>query len=157
MKLIYIFLAVLLIAISVFVYKSGLFSLGNSKYKQATIIIHGEKFRVEVADTLVLKALGLGGREELMTGSGMFFVFDSLATRTFWMKDVKFPIDIIWIAGDKVVGFAENTVPHANQALGEIARYQSPEPVDRVLEVPAGVVKEVGIVVGDDVEVNFEG
>ena len=157
MKPMYILLAIFLIAIFVFVYRSGLFNLGSPKYKQATVVIHGDKFSVEVADTLALKALGLGGREGLTDGSGMFFIFDSFTSRTFWMKDVRFPIDIIWIAKDKVVGFAESTTPHINQPLGGIARYESPEPVDRVLEVSAGTVKRVGIVIGDGVEVNLAG
>jgi len=138
------------------VYKSGLFDLGSSKYKQATVSIRGERFQVEVADTFASRELGLGGREGLEEDKGMLFLFNSLDTRTFWMKNVSFPIDIIWIAGDEVVGFAESTTPHTNQFVGQIARYRSPEPVDKVLEVAAGTVKRARIIVGDGVEVKFE-
>lgn len=156
MKFIYIFLLLSLITIFFFIFKSGIFDVGSSKYKQAIVSIRGERFRVEVADTFASRELGLGGREGLAEDEGMLFLFNSLSVRTFWMKDVSFPIDIIWIAGDKVVGFAQNTTPHTNQFVGQIARYKSPEVVDKVLEVSGGTVKRVGIIVGDGVEVKFE-
>ena len=155
MKLIYILLAASIIGTLLFIYKSGVLDLVNSKYKQATVTINGERFRVDVADTMASRELGLGKREGLPEGGGMLFVFASLSERTFWMRDVSFPIDIIWIAGNKVVGFAENTVPHKGESLTKISRYKSPEGVDRVLEVSAGTIKRAGIVVGDDVTVNF--
>ena len=156
MKLVYIFLLISLITLLVFVYKSGILDLGSSRYKQATVTIKGETFEVEVADTMASRELGLGGRSGLSEKEGMLFVFGSMAERTFWMKDVRFSIDIIWIAGDKVIGFAEKTTPHTDQPLTKIARYASPEAVDRVLEVSAGTVERLGIVAGDDVGVNFK-
>ena len=156
MKLIYFLLIVSLVGIFIFIYKSGVLDLGNSKYKQATVTIKGERFRVDVADTMVSRGLGLEGRTGLTTSEGMLFVFNSLANRTFWMKGVSFSIDIIWIAGDKVVGFAENTVPHKDEPLNKVFRYPSVNKVNRVLEVTAGTVERLGIVVGDDVTVNFE-
>ncbi|KKU55989.1 MAG: hypothetical protein UX77_C0005G0018 [Parcubacteria group bacterium GW2011_GWA1_47_11] len=156
MKFIYLLLIISLIVIFVFVYKSGLFDLGSFKHKQAIVAIRGERFQVDVADTLASRELGLGGREGLAADEGMLFVFGSLVERTFWMKDVGFSIDIIWIAGDRVVGFAENATPYKGESLTEISRYKSPEGVDRVLEVSAGTVKRVGIAVGDGVAVNFK-
>ena len=156
MKLIYLLLLISLIGIFVFIHKSGVLDLGNSKYKQAIVSIRGEHFEVDIADTLASRELGLGGRGGLETGKGMLFIFGSFGDRTFWMKNVAFPIDIIWIAKDKVVGFAEDTVPHTGQSITAIARYKSPEAVDRVLEVAAGTVKRVGIAIGDGVAVNFK-
>ena len=155
MKFIYVLLTVSVIGILILMYKSGVLDSGNFKYKQATVTIRGERFGVDVADNMASRELGLGGRENLAADRGMFFVFNSLAERTFWMKNVGFSIDIIWIAGNKVVGFEENAVPHKSESLTKISRYKSPEAVDRVLEVAAGTVKRVGIVVGDDVTVNF--
>lgn len=155
MKFIYLIFVVSLIAGILLIYKSGLFNLGGVKYKEAIVTIRATSFEVEVADTLASRELGLGGREGLEPNQGMLFVFSSPAERTFWMKDVKFPIDIIWIVEEKVVGFAENTTPHTNQSLGKIARYISPGPVDMVLEVEAGTVRREGIIVGDGVAVDF--
>ena len=67
------------------------------------------------------------------------------------MKDMNFPIDIIWIAGSKVAGFAENAAPQPGARLWELSIYTSPDGVDKVLEVNAGVVAKDNIKVGDTV------
>jgi len=65
------------------------------------------------------------------------------------MKDMNFPIDIIWISGNKIVGFAENApIPDENGT----ASFKSPEPIDRVLELPAGSVQRIGIKAGDEIK-----
>jgi uncharacterized membrane protein (UPF0127 family) len=50
-----------------------------------------------VVDTPATRELGLGGRESLSENSAMFFIFDKPDIYPFWMKGMKFPIDIIWL------------------------------------------------------------
>ena len=85
----------------------------------------------------------------------MLFLFGSVAPRRFWMKDMLIPIDIIWINENEVVGFAKNVEPEPEVQTGELNIYESPIPVDTVLEVPAGTVEERGIKVGDSVSISL--
>lgn len=119
--------------------------------KAAEIKIGENVFAVEVASTTISRARGLSGRDGLGENKGMFFIFDGLDSYGFWMKDMKFPIDIIWIKNDRVVGVTENAAPEPGVPLRNLKIYSPPEPVDRVLEVPAGTVKRRGIKVGDKV------
>jgi uncharacterized membrane protein (UPF0127 family) len=122
------------------------------------VVVAGRRFDVDVARTTPERALGLGGRESLAEGRGMIFLYGSRKKRFFWMKRMKFDIDIVWIAGDRVVG-----VHHRAQAEppgrpdARLRRYWAPVPVDRVLEVPAGTCERVGIGKGARVAFHLDG
>jgi len=105
-------------------------------------------YTVEVRITNEERRQGLSDREVLETNTGMLFLFDQAEIRNFWMKDMRFPLDFIWIKNKKVVGISQN-IPHPAINNGEIARISSPEPADAVLEVNAGQIDEYGINVGD--------
>jgi len=107
------------------------------------------QFFVEIADNFQLRAKGLSGRDSLEENAGMLFTFDKPDTHSFWMRGMNFPLDLVWINGDRVIGFAENAQPDIS-ASPQI--YQPDEPVDKVLEVNAGLVKKRGIQVGDLLE-----
>lgn len=109
----------------------------------AEIELNGNRIAVEIADEPHEWMRGLSGRDVLPKGSGMLFQFPRAEARTFWMKDMRFPIDIIWIRDGVVVGIDAN-VP-APQPGEDPAARTSPEPVDAVLEVPAGFAAEQGI------------
>jgi uncharacterized membrane protein (UPF0127 family) len=99
-------------------------------------------FEIEIADTSLKQSRGLSGRENLEENKGMLFVFDKPEIRGFWMKGMKFPLDILWICGEKVIGFVENAPP----AISEDAPvYYPPKAVDKVLEINAGLVEKIGI------------
>ena len=91
---------------------------------------------------------GLSGRANLPENQGMFFIFPDLANRTFWMSGMKFSLDIIWIKDDQVVGMAENLPPAAS---GDPIFYSSSGAVNKVLEINAGLVKKLGLKIGDKV------
>lgn len=59
--------------------------------------------RLEPATTDAARQKGLGGRDKLDAGSGMLFIFDRPDTQCIWMKDMRFPLDIIWLDGTKTV------------------------------------------------------
>jgi uncharacterized membrane protein (UPF0127 family) len=114
--------------------------------------VRGKNFKVDVADTMMKQARGLSGRESLGEDEGMFFIFHATGTHGFWMKDMKIPIDIIWILNDHVVGVEENVQPESEKSMFSLTRYYPPEPVNRVLEVPAGTVQKYGFKAVDAVE-----
>ena len=108
---------------------------------------------VEIADTLDKRAKGLSGRNSMDAGYGMLFVFDAKDTPpVFWMKDMRFPLDFIWISADKIVKIDKNVLnPGAGTPDAELLRYSAPVPVDYVLEVNAGFTDKNNIKVGDPV------
>lgn len=109
--------------------------------------VNGVSVSVEVARTSRDQALGLSGRESLGREAGMLFVYDDAAIRNFWMKGMRFPLDVIWIADNVVVGTQEH-IPFAS-GDGSMVRFQSSKPADMVLEVHAGWVAEHGIQPGN--------
>ncbi len=125
-------------------------SLKNEKTEQVKLQVGESEFLVEVRDDDQERALGLSFRETLEDTEGMVFVFDSPDRPVFWMKDMLFDLDVVWIRDGEVVGVQEN-VP-APTLERPIATTMVPlVEVDMVLEVPAGVVERQGISLGDEV------
>ncbi len=111
-------------------------------------------FTVEIADTMAAQARGLSYRANLADGHGMLFDFGTPGVQSFWMKDMNFPLDMIWIGGGKVLGFEENApAPASGTPLWKLPIYNSPDGTDQVLEVNAGTVAKDGIKAGDAVAV----
>jgi hypothetical protein len=126
----------------------------KGEYERATVELGGQEFRADIADTVDKQTIGLSGRPSLGDREAMLFVFGKHAARTFWMPDMHFAIDIIWIKDDVVVGFAENAQPEPGVMMFNLKRYSSPEPVDKVLEVVAGTVARLGVKAGDRVQIS---
>jgi hypothetical protein len=104
---------------------------------------------VEIADTIDEQALGLMYRTELTADHGMLFVFEEEAYRTFWMKNTKLPLDILFLdKEDIIVDVKENFEPcHADPC----ELYTSKEPAMYALEVNAGFVAAHNIEIGNRV------
>ena len=127
---------------------------GRESLEKGEVRINDRIFKVEIADNMMSRAQGLSGREKLDDNEGMFFVFGTSSVQGFWMKDMKFALDIIWIKGERIVGFEENVKSEPKKTIFGLTVYYSPEAVDRVLEVNAGTVARNGLRVGDLVYFN---
>ncbi|MBI1961294.1 MAG: DUF192 domain-containing protein [Parcubacteria group bacterium] len=114
---------------------------------EATLSIGGSSLVVEVAGTLASQVRGLSHRDSLESGRGMLFTYPDNRVRSFWMKGMRFPLDVVWIADGVVVGMQEN-VPYESED-GEVVRFQSNTPAGMALEVNAGWIAEHGVQVGD--------
>lgn len=91
------------------------------------------RYKVALAMTPREWEHGLSGKTALAPDEGMLFLFPEDTMRSFWMKDMHFPIDIIWIDGDwTIVGIQKHATPESYPTI-----YPSPMPVRRVLEVPS--------------------
>ncbi len=105
------------------------------------------EIKTEIADTEEERSKGLSGRTSLCSDCGMLFVFPQKENQNFWMKDMLFDLDIIWIAGGKIIGISKR-VSHER---GDLEIVRSPVPVDGVLEINAGKSDEWGLKTGDEV------
>ncbi|HBP01281.1 MAG: hypothetical protein UY41_C0002G0020 [Candidatus Moranbacteria bacterium GW2011_GWE1_49_15] len=111
-----------------------------------TVVLSGREFEVEIADTHEKSLLGLGGREGMCEYCGMLFTFPEKARHAFWMKGMRFDLDIIWVADGKAV-WIEKKIPFDS---GETF---DPDVVsDQVLELNAGLADGIGIAVGDRID-----
>ena len=106
---------------------------------------------VEVAEDRATQAKGLGGRDALPWGRGMYFLYSTPNFYAFWMKGMRFSIDIVWIREGRIVDLSAN-VPFEPGGNGPTVRPRSL--VDAVLEVPAGFAAAEGWRIGD--RVRFE-
>lgn len=104
---------------------------------------------VEIVNTPESLAQGLSGRSEIGV-DGMLFVFDQPHVTGFWMKDMLFNLDLIWIKDGRVVEITRDAVkPGPGQtSTSTLPVYSPAQPIDLVLEVPAGAVDAWGIVPG---------
>ena len=99
-----------------------------------TVHLDGRPLNVTIADTPAAQESGLGGKSGLSPDEGMLFVFPKDGEYGFWMKDMRFAIDIIWLSADGTVVYIEKNVSPSTYPdvfkPREVARY--------VLELPAG-------------------
>lgn len=119
----------------------------SRKPVEAEAVLRGRTFRIEVADTIDKREKGLGGRDSLPADQGMFFPFPAAQYWVFWMKGMRFPIDIIWIQDGKVVDI-DADVP-APKGL-PLETYSPTAPADAVLELNAGIAADIGLEKGDE-------
>ncbi len=121
-----------------------------------TAEINGYVFNLEIADDLEEMKQGLSGREGLAEDQGMLFIYAKKTPVSFWMKDMKFNIDLLWIDGNEIVGLEKNMQAFGDLKVGyDLPRYNSPQPIDRVLEIKAGKIDELNIKVGDIINLNI--
>lgn len=99
-------------------------------------------FKVEIADEGKERAQGLMYRTQLDDDKGMLFIWDEPHRYMMWMKNTNISLDMLFIKDQTILDIALGTVPHSEEKIGGMAT------VDKVLELPAGRVKALGIQVG---------
>jgi len=102
---------------------------------EALVVAGDQVFRVEVAADAPTRQLGLSGRERLAPSTGMWFVLPATGWYGFWMKDMRFAIDLVWVGDDRRVLKVEALEPCGQ---GDCPSRFPPAPVSRVLEVNRG-------------------
>ena len=113
----------------------------------------GEEIPVEVADTLKKRRLGLGKRTSLKKDWGMLFVFEKRKPQRFWMKDMQFPLDIIWLDNHRIVHIIHNAKPANSKVEPEVMSSQVP--VNFVLEIAAGRAAKLQLKKGQRMKFKF--
>ena len=111
-----------------------------------TITLGSNTLQVEIAATPKQWEQGLSGRATLDATAGMLFRFPEVHVPVFWMKDMRFPLDMIWIDNDTVVDITANVPAPTSPTL---PTYSPKQEVDTVLEVNAGYAENHKIKLGD--------
>jgi len=124
----------------------------NPPLATGSLVIAGRvNLTVEVARTSAEQIRGLSGRPDLKPGHGMLFVYDRPQSVGIWMKDMRFPLDILWIRGSRIVKIEKQAPPLDPQGPERIYTATA----DLVLEVPAGFTDHRRIRVGDTVRTSL--
>lgn len=118
------------------------------------VVLNGERFSVELAQTQEKQALGLMFRDSLEDDHGMLFLFPGEARRSFWMKNTRIPLDIFYFDGERrLVSVSRHTPPCRTQRCPS---YPSEGPARYVLELNAGKADELGVSPGDVLELHLD-
>ncbi len=130
-----------IVAISVI---AGGFLYERAQESGAHVSLDGKRYSLLVARTDAEREQGLSGRANLPAKTGMIFEFDTPGTYCFWMKDMHFNIDMVWLdSSSKVIKTQQNAIPESYPSM-----FCPPTDASWVLELPAGTVKVRHIDVG---------
>lgn len=138
-KILFILIPILILLIL------GAFFYNLYQFSRPTAEIRGQKFSLLVAKSDKDKQVGLSKYKDLPQNKGMVFLFDKPGSYPFWMKDMKFPIDILFIKKNKIVTIYKN-IPINNLTI-----YSPKESADKVLEINAGLSDKYSFAPGDSV------
>ena len=111
----------------------------QSSLRVVDVRIRDATIRSEVADTPEVRRQGLSGRATLGRDAGMLFLFERPGIYPFWMPDMHFDLDLVWIRQDRVVGITRDV-----SRRDPLREHPPPLPVDRVLEVVSGTAARHG-------------
>jgi uncharacterized membrane protein (UPF0127 family) len=116
------------------------------------LVRDNQSFSVVVVNTNHSRQQGLSNTQQV-PAQGMLFVFDQPNMYLFWMKDMQYPLDFIWLRDGKVVDLHEQVSPPASDSTeNQLPKYAPKEPADMMLEVEAGTVQKDSWRVGDSIQ-----
>lgn len=114
-----------------------------------TILMPKGAIQVEVANTKASRELGLSGRPSIGDDEGLLFVFDKPGKYGFWMKDMNFPLDLIWINQNGLVVDIERKLTPGSYPSTFINEVDA----SYVLEINAGLAEKFGLYLGSKVKI----
>ncbi len=128
----------------------------NSPTKAPTATIGNDTITLEVVNDAESKRKGLSNRDGIDSDNGMLFDFREEINRkpNFWMKDMRFAIDIIWIKDNKIIHINED-VPPPKSITDQLPTYGPPSEIDFVLEVQSGLSKGSEWKIGDEIKLRL--
>jgi uncharacterized protein len=123
----------------------------SNKYRTVIVSVNGIEVVADVAATNEQRAKGLSVKDSLPEYEAMLFVFETAQEHSFWMKNMKFPIDIIWLDSDKAVVHIEHYLQPCSLDVF-CPSYKPNNNALYVLETAAGFAQKHDIVEGTRVE-----
>ena|SRR3990167_36404 len=138
-----------------FITQTATDSAETQKKESTQVVVKDLTIKAKIADDPKEHQAGLSDYSSLALDEGVLFVFDQSKRHIFWMKDMDFAIDIIWIdEAKKIVDIAQNVPPEPNKSDKELTRYAPKSDARYVLEINAGLSALHNFQVGD--QVSFE-
>jgi uncharacterized membrane protein (UPF0127 family) len=131
-------------------------SPNDDRYLKAKVTVRGLELNADLAVTQEQMAKGLAVKDELEENESMLFVFGEPSRHSFWMKDMKFPIDILWLDSDgKVVHIEKNLQPCLSVLV--CTNYSPNTDSQYVLETVSGFTQRHNVNVGTDIDFKLIG
>lgn len=109
-------------------------------YQKTQIQIKNKIYTLFIADTEEKRARGLSGIAIMKDKEGMLFIFEKPDYHLFWMKDMRFPLDFIFLNGNKVIDLLSNINPSTYPQT-----FTSKSPSDKVIELKAGEINKLNL------------
>ncbi len=125
----------------------------NAGLRTTRIGVAGHEVTAELAVTPAERQHGLSDRSTLAADAGMLFDMGQVGTPGFWMKDMHFPLDMVWIDASKhVAAVTADVQPQPGAPDSALRLYQPPSAIRYVLELNAGAAKKLGFTAGASVD-----
>lgn len=150
-KILFLFLLLLVLVAGV-VFVQNYLKTNNLSFfgKSPTLAINDRVFELKVAKSQEEKEIGLSETKSLSDNQGMIFLFDKPDYYSFWMKNMQFSIDIIYIDNDHIVTIFQDVQP-PKEKNASLPIFNSTQPADMVLEINSGLSKKYNFKEGDKV------
>jgi uncharacterized protein len=133
-------------------------NIPKDRYLQARVIVNSFELTTDLAITNDQKAEGLAVKNHLKENEGMLFVSERPSRQSFWMKDMKFPIDIIWLNSNGTVVHIEHTLQPCISVVNPAASirncpiYTPDSDSQYVLETIAGFSQKYNVKIGTNID-----
>ena len=126
------------------------FFVSQTEKEIKSACINEKCFSVEIADENSERVSGLSNRDSLNENQAMLFIFKEETIPNFWMKDMKFPIDIIWIDENlEISGIQKNLSPCEEDFC---PTFKPKKKIKYALEINAELSEEFNLEIGDEVK-----
>lgn len=142
-----------LLFIVIFILSYAGLKLWQMRLPQAEVELMGQKITVWVAKTPSHLYKGLGGKDNLQENQGMLLVFGKMGKHSIVMRDMEFPIDIIWLSNGKIVDIAPNVPIEPEVSEEKLIRYYPRKEANAVLELPAGWAERNQLKIGEGLKI----
>ena len=125
---------------------------GCSHYGHS-VVLRDTRFTVEIADDPGEQQLGLMFRDVMPDEQGMLFIFQREEPRSFWMKNTRITLDILYFDSAQILVSMHQNVPPCRTP--QCPGYPSNKPARYVLELNGGIASRLGVSLGDHLEVDL--
>ncbi|MFA7653744.1 MAG: DUF192 domain-containing protein [Candidatus Magasanikbacteria bacterium] len=122
-------------------------------FETVKVRLNNQEYKVLVARTLTQQYRGWGERKNMGAAQGMLFFFNNRDQHTMVMRDMLFPIDIVWVDGQIVVDMAPNVSIEPGKTENQLTPYIGRGVSTIVLEMASGTIANAGLKIGDVVEI----
>ena len=144
----------IIVGVLIFVTALAFLNYNYPDKKTPQAVINNHIFNLEIVKTGKEREIGLAKYKNIPQNFGMLFLFEKPDFHSFWMKNMKFPIDIIFIRNNRIVTIFKNAAPlKSNNEF--IPIYRTQKISDTVLEINAGLSNKYNFKTGDFVKINY--